>query len=214
MTQPRHRYAASLSSHQPTFTEESLSIFLHLKHWQLFSVLVGVPFVFQMFITEAIFNSNDPSAILPILWIVMIIDVALFLGWLYVMGSNLHSKLPKGVSMNLATFTWFVIIPAAYICLASAFFLGKFVDILHGQQLDPSIFGLIVPVHLFCMFCMFYCLYFVARTLKAVELKRTVAFSDYGGEFFLLWFFPIGVWIIQPRINRMFSNNPEIAVKP
>jgi hypothetical protein len=24
-------------------------------------------------------------------------------------------------------------------------------------------------------------------------------------EFFLIWFFPIGVWIIQPRINRLYA---------
>ena len=66
-----------------------------------------------------------------------------------------------------------------------------------------GIFAIIVPVHLFAMFCIFYSLYFVAKTFKTVELQRTVTFSDFAGEFFLLWFYPIGIWIIQPKINRM-----------
>jgi len=64
-------------------------------------------------------------------------------------------------------------------------------------------------VHLFSMFCLFYCLYFIAKALKTVELQRPVTFSDYAGEFFLLWFYPVGVWILQPRINQIFAATPE-----
>jgi len=67
------------------------------------------------------------------------------------------------------------------------------------------------------MFCIFYCLYFVAKALKSVELQREVTFNDYAGEFFLFWFSPIGVWVLQPRINKLFDNsaghgeyNPQI----
>jgi hypothetical protein len=28
-------------------------------------------------------------------------------------------------------------------------------------------------------------------------------FSDYSGEFFLIWFSPIGYWILQPRLNKL-----------
>jgi len=56
------------------------------------------------------------------------------------------------------------------------------------------------------MFCLFYCLYFVAKTLKTVELQREVSFNDFIAEFFLTWFFPIGVWILQPRINKMIKE--------
>jgi hypothetical protein len=30
-----------------------------------------------------------------------------------------------------------------------------------------------------------------------------VKFKDFVGEFFLVWFFPIGVWILQPTINKL-----------
>jgi len=56
------------------------------------------------------------------------------------------------------------------------------------------------------MFCIFYSLYFIAKELKSVELQKPVTFSDFAGEFFLLWFFPIGIWIIQPRINKIFES--------
>jgi hydrogenase maturation factor len=36
---------------------------------------------------------------------------------------------------------------------------------------------------------------------------RTVSFYDYAGPFFLWWFFPLGIWFVQPRINRLFANS-------
>jgi hypothetical protein len=59
------------------------------------------------------------------------------------------------------------------------------------------------------MFCIFYCFYFTAKVLKTVELQKPVTFNDYAGEFFLIWFFPIGIWFIQPRINRLFNGTGE-----
>jgi len=53
------------------------------------------------------------------------------------------------------------------------------------------------------MFCMFYIIYFVSKTLKMAELQRNVSFSDYAGEFFLIWLYPIGIWFVQPKINEL-----------
>jgi hypothetical protein len=86
---------------------------------------------------------------------------------------------------------------------------GMFSNISTGGQPNPAIFALIVPLHLFSMFCIFYCLYFNAKALKTVEWQRPVTFSDFAGEFFLIWFFPIGVWIIQPRLNKLFDTNND-----
>ena len=59
--------------------------------------------------------------------------------------------------------------------------------------------------HILSMFGIFYSLYFVAKTFKTVELQREVTFSDFAGEFFMIWFFPIGIWVIQPKINKMIN---------
>jgi bacteriorhodopsin len=69
-----------------------------------------------------------------------------------------------------------------------------------------AIFALVVPLHLFSMFYIFYTLYFAAKTVKTVELQREVTFSDFAGEFFLIWFYPVGVWIIQPKVNKMIEG--------
>ena len=50
---------------------------------------------------------------------------------------------------------------------------------------------------------------FVAKTIQTAESQRTVSFGDYIGNFFLIWFLPIGVWILQPKINELVATDPS-----
>jgi uncharacterized RDD family membrane protein YckC len=58
------------------------------------------------------------------------------------------------------------------------------------------------------MFCMLYLLYFVSKNLVLAETRKPASFPDYAGPFFLIWFFPIGIWFTQPRINRLYERPP------
>ncbi len=177
---------------------------LTLKHWQLFGLLVGVPIVFESITIGSIISGNS-GAVIYIMPVIMILFMVLYFGWFYSLGANLYKILPESVTMSLMRFKIFLFIPVVYIIFFSVFIFGMFSRSLSGLQPDPSMFTWIFPIHLFSMFCIFYCLYFIAKALKAVELQRPVTFGDYAGEFFLIWFFPIGIWIIQPRINKLFE---------
>jgi len=61
------------------------------------------------------------------------------------------------------------------------------------------------------MFRIFYSMYFVAKTIKTAELQRKVGFGDFVGEFFLLWFYFIGVWIVQPKVNKLYGKENTTA---
>jgi len=183
--------------------------FLTLKHWQLFGLLIGLPMVFQFITIGSVISSNDPKTMFYFFPILMIIVIGLFFGWFYALGTNLHKKLPQTAKMNLNRFKIFLFIPVVYLMLISVFMAGMFFNITSGGKPNPAIFALIIPLHLFSMFCIFYCLYFNAKALKTVEFQKPVTFSDFAGEFFLIWFFPIGIWIIQPRINKLFDTNLE-----
>jgi len=180
---------------------------LTIKHWQLFGLLMGLPMIFQFVIMGSLMNSGSPTIMFVAFPIMMILFIGLFFGWFYALGTNLHKKLPETATMNLTKFKVFLLIPVVYMLFLSVFMFGMFSNISTGGQPNPAIFALIVPLHLFSMFCIFYCLYFNAKALKTVEWQRPVTFSDFAGEFFLIWFFPIGVWIIQPRINKLFDTN-------
>lgn len=51
-----------------------------------------------------------------------------------------------------------------------------------------------------------FCIHFNAKLLKSVELKREAMFSEFSSDFLLILFFPIGIWIIQPRLNKIIRN--------
>jgi len=187
-----------------------MNIFLRLKHWQLFGLLIGIPFIFQIVGMTTVIASQDPTKMFIIFPPMMILYMGIFFGWFYALGVNLNKRLPATVKMSLTKFKWFLIIPAVYIVFFSIFIFGIFGGIFDSGKPNPVVivdnFGIIFPLHIFSMFCIFYCLYFNAKSLKAVEWQRPITFSDYAGEFFLIWFFPIGIWIIQPRINKIFDE--------
>jgi hypothetical protein len=68
---------------------------------------------------------------------------------------------------------------------------------------------LLIPAHLFTMVCLFYILYFASKSLVLATTNKPASFSGYASPFFLLWFFPIGIWILQPRVNRLYTQEAE-----
>jgi hypothetical protein len=186
--------------------------FLTMKHWQLFILVFAIPVVIQIITMGVALVSRDLVMMQVVVPIIMVLYIAGIFGWLYTVGTNLNERLPFSVKMPLTRFKILMIIPLVYLLFISFFLFGKMGDPEFIQE-DPSAVArallVIVPVHLFSMFCIFYCIWFVAKSLKAVELQRRVSFSDYVGEFFLVWFFVVGVWLLQPRINKMSANSPE-----
>lgn len=179
--------------------------FLQLKHWQLFALLFGTTFILQFITFGSVAITNEPKTLIYLFPIVMIVYFGLFFGWFYSMGTNFHRKLPTSVKMNLKKFKIFLAIPMIYIFFLSVFQIGMISEISNNNQPNPTYLLFIVPIHLFSMYCIFYCMYFIAKEFKSVEVQKPVTFSDFAGEFFLLWFFPLGIWIIQPRINKIFE---------
>lgn len=197
--------------------------FLNAKHWHLFILVFGIPMLFQFIMMGTIIASissgtrPDPSTffnLFSILPILMIVSIGTLFAWFWSIGIGLQSKIPADIKMKTGKFKLFFFIPLTYILLFSLSF-----GVLSGmlESLEEPNFGLmassmaiIVPLHLFSMFCIFYCLYFVSKTFKTVELQRETTFSDFAGEFFLIWFYPIGIWIIQPKINKMVDGTADL----
>ena len=194
--------------------------FLKAKHWQLFLLTFGIPMIFQFIMMRILFskigsgNNPDPTfmfSYIKFFPIMMIIFMGVFFGWFWSVAVGLQSKVPKEVKMKVKKFKIFFFTPMIYM-LFIFLFMGIQINGLITNETEPSIgligglIAIIVPLHLFSIFCTFYSLYFVAKTFKTVELQREVKFSDFAGEFFTIWFYPIGIWIIQPKINKMIEK--------
>lgn len=200
-----------------------IPLFLKAKHWQLFALMIGIPFFAQIIIMQHMASHVSQNAIpdpdvlvraMGGIGLVVIFLLALFFGWLWSVGVGLQEKLPDRLKMNVRLFKAFVWFPVAYIILivllTSSMLSGLFTTV---GTVGAGPFLLIIPLHFFAMFCIFYDLYFIAKTYKTAELQQAVKFVDFIGEFFLVWFYPVGIWILQPKINAMsdgFDENPQV----
>ena len=169
-------------------------------------MLVIMPFVFYIGLMIYVFTSHRFDIFFEILAIIIIIYVSILFGWLYSIGINVCKKIPIDIFIGLLKFKLSIFIPVVYLIIIAIFMAVIFP--LTGQPQLP-IFVLIIPFHFISMACIFYCLHFVAKALKTAEWQQSVSFSDYLGEFFLLCFFPVGIWFIQPRVNKLFSQTTD-----
>mgnify|MGYP000657497744 CR=1 FL=1 len=197
-----------------------ISKFLTAKHWQLFSLMVGVPFVTQFIMMGTMFldvfletsqNEADIFSFYKFFPLIILFYMGMLFGWFWAIAIGLQNMIPESVKMKTNKFKIFFFIPVIYIfcitLLLSGFLNGMFQNVTEPSfEILGALGGIIFPLHILSMFGVFYCLYFVAKTIKTIELQKEVSFGEFAGEFFLLWFYYVGIWIIQPKINKMVEN--------
>lgn len=179
--------------------------YLKAKHWQMFLLTFGIPMVFQfvmmvfMIVSIAREINSDPTQMLSYTKyfpIIMIIFMGVLYGWIWSVAIGLQCKIPECIKMKVTKFKIFFFIPLIYvilIILILGFLVNGLITIETPQSvgLVNSFVSILIPSQLLLMFCIFHSLYFVAKTFKTVELQRKVSFSDFAGEFFMIWFYPI-----------------------
>lgn len=186
-----------------------IKTFLEAKHWQLFGLTVGIPLLFLSSLV-----SGGDQVVFRFVFFMPLSGVILLLvlyGWFWSVGVGLQKKIPQDLRLNVKFFKWTVIFPFIYITLilgtlSYAFssdwdYIEQYIDLL-----DSALF-IILPIHYFTLFCLFYQLYFVSKTIKTMELQRKVTFGDYIGELVLVLLFPIGIWFVQPKINKFAQSD-------
>ncbi len=197
-----------------------INLFLKAKHWQLFLAIIVIPFIIYMtfigvVISSMVGNDNpDPGIFLDMFSIfplVILITGSIQFTWFWSVGVGLNKKIPDGLKLNVHRFKMaFVCVIVGMIAyLYMIYSLIKNIAFATQQDYNPALPGLIFPSVLILMFSVFYIYYFVAKTIRTAELQKDITVGDYIGEFFLIYFFPIGIWFIQPKINKMVQEDSE-----
>jgi hypothetical protein len=183
------------------------NLFLRAKHWQIFLLLFGLGFVGNVaaIVSSVSATTRSPENFgkvgIPFV-IVMTLFMFCFLGWFWSMGLFLGSIVQPSLRLKTGFFRFALVYPGPYILV--------FMVLFQSTTTNPTMFAVIFPFHLLATFCMFYDLYFVSKSLVLAETNKPTSFYDYAGAFFLIWFFPIGVWFTQPRINRLYAERGSI----
>ena len=203
---------------------------LRLKHWQLFLITFVVPFVAYLIgiisfavvmVRGSIAGEKFGYQFVPQVkdFIPLIVGGAIMLAgvithyvWMYSAATRLQAYMhPDMRKLKVKRFRIFFFSPFLYLLLMGILLpvLFSFQPDQHTPPAGPFITIIIVIIlgHSYSAFCMIYVLYFSAKTVKSAELQREAHFSDYIGEFFMFWFFPVGVWFLQPKINKIIGRS-------
>lgn len=172
-----------------------MSIYLKAKHWQLFIVLVGSMFLGQFLIFNSVRSGDTPNMALLTLPTALI--GILFFGWLWSVSSACFKALPPELASSPKPMQAALVYALVYLIFSGLFFFGP------GNQ--PPAY--VIVMHLLAMAAILYSLGFTAKQLTKLDQGIDVSFYSYSGPFFLFWFFPIGVWFIQPKVNQLLGAN-------
>jgi len=195
--------------------------FTKLKAWQIFLLLIGLMIIGQVVFTLQIAElANNKmtqeeamAAFHRVVWIFgffMVGFSALFFGWFWSCGLAANRSVPEAQRMSAKWFQAAVTYALLYVPFYMIMFMLPNED---GTAGNLQLMAILFPLHLFAMFCMFYLMYFFATNLARAQNNGQPDASATVGYFFGLWFYPIGIWFIQPKINRLVAKD-DISVTP
>lgn len=122
----------------------------------------------------------------------MYISFSFYFIWLYSLGREAHKKNSHQLNMPLSRLQFALIFSAFYTFISNTFF----------EVIPP--WG--VPFHLLAMTSIFYSFYFIAKTIRSLELKKTATFEEWAVVSLAIWFFPVGVWFLQKKMNKVLNQ--------
>jgi hypothetical protein len=115
--------------------------------------------------------------------------------WMYSIGIELNKKNQKDIGIKKILLNILVGYPTIY--LISAWIL-----ILSGNMNMDTI----LPFHFGAMFCIFLLMILTSRTIIKFEKEENLKESSGIGLFFGIWYYFIGIWYIQPKLNEYIKR--------
>ena len=184
--------------------------FLRAPHWQLFLYSFGVPFLMQLLgTTVSISNlvTAGTTAAAPA-WPYYLssagslaIGVVLY-GWMWSVGHGLQKRMPREFRRPTIGFGA-VLLTLSGLCVASIFYRGDMLLIMDEERVFTLLFWTVLPLLIVWMFSHLYCAAYIADLVLTAEQEREPDTHQWLQLSLLIWLFPVGIWIVQPRINRL-----------
>ncbi|HXZ12180.1 MAG TPA: hypothetical protein VEG64_07290 [Candidatus Sulfotelmatobacter sp.] len=183
--------------------EEIKNFFLSANRRLVFVIAVGIYLAGNFDLIGIIAGSHRSEMLLAkdglLVGLLAGLSTLGFFVWLWSMGSFFNSVTKPELRLKASFFRFALVYAPLYI----VFFVASFTNS------SPQLLAVILPPHLLGVFCVFYALWFVSKSLVLAETGAPASFHKYAGPFFLLWFFPVGIWIIQPRVNRLYAQRND-----
>ncbi len=164
---------------------------LSFRHWQLFILII----VCGAWVS--------PS---PLQEIINGIAFLTFIIWVYSISFYGKEKITlfdeAGMNFNLFRINVFVILISVFVSQMFPAFFGT----IHTETFSITDIPLTF-LGLYIFYAIFQVLFFTAKIIAMLTEKREVSFGDYFPNLLLLCFLFVGIWILQPKLNKIFSDS-------
>jgi len=153
-----------------------MNFLLRLRPWQLF-LLVLIP---SLFFFDTLFCRFVRS-----------MGYGIYISWIYAIGIRMYKLMPNP-KPNIIYFKICSVIVASSLVLTIV--------------ISPFMYDYEIPVIICLMICFIYMMAFSAKMLESMIEGEIVGFSDATKAFFCFWFFPFGLWYVQPAVQRVLDK--------
>lgn len=177
---------------------KAMNFILRLSSWQAFLLLMS-PFFISVLL--GFFVSFEQLLSYEI--ILVMLSYIILLAWVCAMALFLNKK-ESVASSSLRYFKFNAIFLMVYVMVICVFILTD--NNLSGLDTTQQYPYILIPLHLYSIFAFIYIYVTAAKLFVNADRESHKGFTSYLGMFVLLCFFPLGVWWIQPKLNRMIQN--------
>jgi len=166
----------------------TMNRFARLKHWQIFLIWITLLILLMRSLDE--------------IYIYLFFELSMLsiFSWVLLIGKFYNSKNRNIKIVNYRENFWFIVL--TILLIPHAYLLSNRFD-----SNDILIFFAIPGT--FEIWAMFKIINYSAKAYRQFEMKKEIRFWNYFWDFLLLAYFIIGIWFIQPKINKLADNKND-----
>ncbi len=164
-----------------------MDIVFKAKHWQIFGTF------FLLALIDSMIDGVNPIASDVSNTIVATVNIV----WISLLGFGLSRRLKTLNSTGFKMFKGAGLLLIVSIGFSELLISTKLIEVEGHSILFMIFLGIYAITLLAVIFS------YLAKTLKQLETNDEIDINDYFGDIFLILFWPIGIWTIQPRLNKL-----------
>jgi hypothetical protein len=174
-----------------------MELILRLKDWQLFLIILLLPLILAIgMIIMFDFKSSNYDVTVGIF---TTIYYTIFMFWNYRVIKTFNKRELIIKPKQLKRLDWLLII----LCIYGIYQMLPIEMRMNGNLLMKILSFFILIISAYAIFFVVFC---TAKTLKGIQLKNQERTADVIIEMFVIFYFPIGVWWLQKKVNRFLMG--------
>jgi len=185
---------------------------LKSKHWVMFLLIIGMPLISHLTISPILLFSRQFKWFATLQLILLVYPTFIYFYWLWTLGTKLPKKLTtKEIKKETIKFKVSMVFPFLFCSVMFFMILIIYSEMLQGDE-PPYFFiteslHMIILAYIISIFCIIYSIWLISNSLNKIEKIQGSGTKERFKNLILMILFPIGIWYIQPRINRIYSTH-------